>query len=41
MTVDRWVRIDVFQELSARHPGRNELEGGDGDAQKGDDVWVR
>lgn len=31
----------MFRELSARHPGRNELEGGGGNAQEGDDVWMR
>jgi len=38
--VGTWVRADVFRQLPARHPDRNELEGSDGDTQKRHDVWV-
>ena len=34
------VHVNVFREFPTRHPDRNKLEGGDGDAQEGDDVWV-
>ena len=29
------VFFDVFPQVSARHPNRNELEGGDSDTQEG------
>ena len=32
---------DVFRQVTAGHPIRNKLERIGGDAQKGDNVWVR
>lgn len=35
------VRVDEFQQVSARIPDSNKLEGIDGYTQEGDDIWVR
>jgi hypothetical protein len=34
------VTIDVFRQISIRHPIGDELEGGEGDTEEGDDVFV-
>ena len=31
---------DVFRQIPAWHEGRNELEGIDSEAEKGDNVWM-
>ena len=32
--------LDVFPQMAAGHPARNELDGVSSNAQKGEDVWV-
>ena len=34
------VSLDVLQQVPAGYPRRNELEGVEGNAQKGEDVWM-
>ena len=34
------VVLDVFQQIPARYPIRNELEGGGGNTLKGENIWV-
>lgn len=36
-----WTVCNVFHQVPARHPNRNEPEGVDCDTQKWNDVWVR
>ena len=34
------VFLDVFRQIAARHPFRNQLERGGSDTEERDDVWV-